>query len=102
MVYAVQHEMCETPEDFIARRTRLAFLDTQACSEALPKVGGCGACGMWVWMDVDVCRCGCGCGCECVCLQCSLGGVACCVQGVVAGRRALVGGCGVVQAAVSC
>ena len=64
MVYAVQHEMCETPEDFIARRTRLAFLDTQACSEALPKVGGCGACGMWVWMDVDVCTCGCGC--ECV------------------------------------
>ena len=38
VVYAVQHEMCETPEDFIARRTRLAFLDTRACSEALPKV----------------------------------------------------------------
>ena len=38
VVYAVQHEMCETPEDFIARRTRLAFLDTRACSEALPRV----------------------------------------------------------------
>ena len=38
--YCVQlrHEMCETPEDFLARRTRLAFLDARACKEALPKV----------------------------------------------------------------
>ena len=39
VVYAVQHEYCETPEDFIARRTRLAFLDVDACRVALPKVG---------------------------------------------------------------
>ena len=35
-----QHELCETPEDFVARRTRLAFLDRRACPQALPKVGG--------------------------------------------------------------
>ena len=39
VVYAVQHEYCETPEDFIARRTRLAFLDVDACRVALPRVG---------------------------------------------------------------
>lgn len=38
VVYAVHHEYCETPEDFIARRSRLAFLDHRACEEALPKV----------------------------------------------------------------
>lgn len=38
VVYAVQNEYCETPEDFIARRSRLAFLDTRACAEALPRV----------------------------------------------------------------
>lgn len=37
---AVHSEYCETPEDFIARRTRLAFLDKLACEQALPKVGG--------------------------------------------------------------
>ena len=38
VVYAVHHEYCETPEDFIARRSRLAFLDHRACEEALPRV----------------------------------------------------------------
>jgi hypothetical protein len=37
---AVHNEYCETPEDFIARRTRLAFLDRLACEQALPRVGG--------------------------------------------------------------
>lgn len=35
---SVHHEYCETPEDFVARRTRLAFLDKLACEQALPKV----------------------------------------------------------------
>ncbi|PSC72023.1 glycerol-3-phosphate dehydrogenase mitochondrial-like [Micractinium conductrix] len=38
VVYAVHNEYCETPEDFIARRTRLAFLDRLACEQALPRV----------------------------------------------------------------
>ncbi|GAB4813967.1 hypothetical protein N2152v2_001013 [Parachlorella kessleri] len=38
VVYAVRHEYCETPEDFVARRTRLAFLDKLACQQALPRV----------------------------------------------------------------
>lgn len=38
VVYAVKHEYCETAEDFIARRTRLAFLDVDACRQALPRV----------------------------------------------------------------
>ena len=38
VVYAVHHEYCESPEDFIARRSRLAFLDHRACEEALPRV----------------------------------------------------------------
>eukprot|EP00884_Botryococcus_braunii_P011342 jgi/Botrbrau1/20208/Bobra.31_1s0005.1 len=38
VVYAARHEYCETVEDFIARRTRLAFLDTRACEEAIPQV----------------------------------------------------------------
>ena len=38
VVYAVHNEYCETPEDFIARRSRLAFLDVRACAEALPRV----------------------------------------------------------------
>ena len=36
--FAVNNEYCETPEDFIARRTRLAFLDKLACEQALPRV----------------------------------------------------------------
>lgn len=38
VVYAAQNEYCETIEDFIARRTRLAFLDVNATKEALPRV----------------------------------------------------------------
>lgn len=38
VVYAMRYEMCETPEDFIARRTRLIFLDKRACTEALPRI----------------------------------------------------------------
>lgn len=38
VIYCCRHEMCETPEDFVARRTRLAFLDTRACLEAIPRV----------------------------------------------------------------
>lgn len=36
--YAVRHEMALTPMDFLARRTRLAFLDQQAAQKALPRV----------------------------------------------------------------
>jgi glycerol-3-phosphate dehydrogenase len=36
--YAVRHEMALTPMDFLARRTRLAFLDRQAAQRALPRV----------------------------------------------------------------
>ncbi len=39
VVYAVNHEYCEHPDDFIARRTRLAFLDVAATEQALPRVG---------------------------------------------------------------
>lgn len=38
VAYACRYEMCATPEDFLARRTRLAFLDVKAAREALPKV----------------------------------------------------------------
>lgn len=38
VVYAMQHEFCEHAEDFIARRTRLAFLDVEATEQALPRV----------------------------------------------------------------
>lgn len=38
VVYAARQEYCETAEDFIARRTRLAFLDVDACRLALPRV----------------------------------------------------------------
>jgi len=38
VLYAMRYEMCETPEDFVARRTRLAFLDQRACLEALPRI----------------------------------------------------------------
>ncbi|MER3462609.1 MAG: glycerol-3-phosphate dehydrogenase, partial [Armatimonadota bacterium] len=36
--YAVRHEMALTPLDFLARRTRLAFLDRKAAEQALPRV----------------------------------------------------------------
>lgn len=38
VVYAVHNEYCERPEDFLARRTRFAFLDKRACEQALPRV----------------------------------------------------------------
>lgn len=38
VVYAVREEYCETADDFLARRTRLAFLDRPAAEEALPRV----------------------------------------------------------------
>lgn len=33
VVYCVQHEFCLTPMDFLAHRTRLAFLDHAAAEE---------------------------------------------------------------------
>jgi glycerol-3-phosphate dehydrogenase len=36
--YAVQHEYAETAADFLARRTRLSFLDAEAALSALPEV----------------------------------------------------------------
>lgn len=38
VIYTMRNEYCETPEDFVARRTRLAFLDKAACLDALPRV----------------------------------------------------------------
>jgi len=38
VVYAARHEYCQTTCDFIARRTRLAFLDVEAAEAALPAV----------------------------------------------------------------
>eukprot|EP00898_Chlorokybus_atmophyticus_P006439 jgi/Chlat1/6797/Chrsp51S06494 len=38
VVYACQREYCETACDFLARRTRLVFLDTAAAAQALPRV----------------------------------------------------------------
>ncbi|GMH33409.1 hypothetical protein BSKO_01243 [Bryopsis sp. KO-2023] len=39
VIYAIENEYCETIVDFIARRTRLAFLDTMATHQALSRVG---------------------------------------------------------------
>lgn len=39
VVYAARHEYCQTVCDFIARRTRLAFIDVEAAEAALPAVG---------------------------------------------------------------
>ncbi len=33
-----QHEMCETVDDFLERRTRLAFLNARAALAAVPRV----------------------------------------------------------------
>jgi len=38
VVYCCRYEYCARVEDFIARRTRLAFLDTESCAKAIPKV----------------------------------------------------------------
>lgn len=41
VVYCVHNEYCHTVVDFIARRTRLAFLDAAATREAIIKVLQC-------------------------------------------------------------
>ena len=38
VVHSCRHEMCLAPEDFICRRTRLAFLDSVAALSAVDKV----------------------------------------------------------------
>ncbi len=38
VVWAARNELCETAEDFLARRSRLAFLDRGAAVAALPRV----------------------------------------------------------------
>ena len=38
VAYCARNEYCETAVDFIARRSRLAFLDTNAASKAMPRV----------------------------------------------------------------
>ena len=38
VVYAVRYEMCRSAVDFLARRSRLAFLDVAAARHALPRV----------------------------------------------------------------
>ena len=38
MPYAVRNEYAQTAADFLARRTRLAFLDVQAAAAAVPRV----------------------------------------------------------------
>lgn len=38
VVYAARAEYCQTAVDFLARRTRLAFLDVDAAEKALPRV----------------------------------------------------------------
>ena len=38
VIYAARYEFCETVEDFVSRRSRLIFLDTRACKEAVPRI----------------------------------------------------------------
>ncbi|XP_065870796.1 glycerol-3-phosphate dehydrogenase SDP6, mitochondrial [Euphorbia lathyris] len=38
VAYCARHEYCESANDFIARRSRLAFLDTDAAGRALPRI----------------------------------------------------------------
>lgn len=38
VVYCARHEYCASAVDFIARRSRLAFLDTTAAARALPRI----------------------------------------------------------------
>lgn len=38
VAYCARNEYCESAVDFIARRSRLAFLDTDAACRALPRV----------------------------------------------------------------
>eukprot|EP01134_Creolimax_fragrantissima_P007305 CFRG7305T1 len=39
IIYCVKNEMCVSICDFIARRTRLTFLDTRAAAQTIPRVG---------------------------------------------------------------
>jgi len=36
--FILQHEYCESPDDFLERRTRIAFLDAKAAVDAVPRV----------------------------------------------------------------
>ena len=38
VAYCARNEYCESAVDFIARRSRIAFLDTDAASRALPRI----------------------------------------------------------------
>lgn len=38
VAYCARNEYCESAVDFIARRSRLAFLDTDAAGRALPRI----------------------------------------------------------------
>ncbi|KAK6136194.1 hypothetical protein DH2020_030085 [Rehmannia glutinosa] len=38
VAYCARHEYCESVVDFIARRSRLAFLDTDAATRAVPRI----------------------------------------------------------------
>ncbi|XP_039819076.1 glycerol-3-phosphate dehydrogenase SDP6, mitochondrial isoform X3 [Panicum virgatum] len=38
VAYCARHEYCESAVDFVARRCRLAFLDTDAAGRALPRI----------------------------------------------------------------
>ncbi|KAK1283821.1 hypothetical protein QJS10_CPB21g00543 [Acorus calamus] len=38
VAYCARNEYCESAIDFIARRTRLAFLDVDAAAQALPRI----------------------------------------------------------------
>ena len=38
VAYCARYEYCESVVDFIARRSRLAFLDTNAARKAVPRV----------------------------------------------------------------
>ena len=38
VVFCARHEYCESVVDFIARRSRLAFLDTDAAAKSIPRV----------------------------------------------------------------
>eukprot|EP00200_Dunaliella_tertiolecta_P010687 CAMPEP_0202381224 /NCGR_PEP_ID=MMETSP1127-20130417/34157_1 /ASSEMBLY_ACC=CAM_ASM_000462 /TAXON_ID=3047 /ORGANISM="Dunaliella tertiolecta, Strain CCMP1320" /LENGTH=669 /DNA_ID=CAMNT_0048980117 /DNA_START=127 /DNA_END=2137 /DNA_ORIENTATION=- len=38
VIYTAQAEYCMTVEDFISRRSRLAFLDVRSCEAALPRI----------------------------------------------------------------
>lgn len=38
IVWAIRNEMARTPEDFLARRTRLLFLDVKVCNEIIERV----------------------------------------------------------------